>query len=108
MKKISLCLLLVCIVFMVGCASTKRNAGMMAKYRVPESEADWIRDGEPIKFEEMLWYPEDRFDVLLDSEVYYVEDYRGVPFFVQKIDVKPYNYMYTKFGRNKFRVYLKK
>jgi len=32
-------------------------------------------------------------------------EYRGVSFFVEKIDVRPYDKIFTKFGRNKFRVY---
>ncbi|MEW5894221.1 MAG: hypothetical protein AB1650_00440 [Candidatus Omnitrophota bacterium] len=97
-------LLAVCLV-LSGCSSVERNQGTMAKYSVPDEEARWIQNGNPIDFEDRLWYPQDRFDVLLDSEVYYKGEYRGVPFFVEKVDIKPYNKIFTKFGRNKFRVY---
>ena len=92
----------------VGCSAVrpfKGNVGKMSKYEVPEEEAEWIRQGEPIDFEDELWYPQDHFDILLDSEVLYLGDYREVSLFVEKIDVRPYKQLYTKFGRNKFRIY---
>lgn len=74
-------------------------------YSYPELEAQWIRDGEPIEFEGALWYPMDMTETLLDDEVFYMGEYRGVEFFIEKIDVRPYERLYTKFGRNKFRTY---
>lgn len=88
-----------------GCMSANQNAGMMAKYAFPEVEEAWIRNGEPIEFEGRQWYPQARYDLLLDSEMFLQGEYRGVPFFTEKIDVRPYSKVFTKFGRNKFRVY---
>ena len=90
-----------------GCMHLEQNVGNMAKHAIPDIEADWIQNGEPIEFDEHLWYPQDRFDILLDSEVYFKGEYLGVNFFVEKSDVRPYNKIFTKFGRNKFRVYKK-
>ncbi|MFP4473053.1 MAG: hypothetical protein ACLFPX_04175 [Candidatus Omnitrophota bacterium] len=91
-----------------GCAASAQNAGNMAKYAVPDQEAEWIRAGEPIVYEGVSWYPQDRVDLLLDAEVFHAGDYREVPFFISRIDVRPIDRLYTKFGRNKFRVYLPK
>ena len=93
-----------------GCSTSgiSGNTGNMARYSAPTDEAEWIRNGEPIQFEEQLWYPQDSFDVLLDNEVYLTGEYRGVQFFVEKADVRPFDRLYTKFGRNKFRSYRKR
>ena len=91
-----------------GCANgVQGNVGNMAVYPVPTVEAQWIRDGEPIEFEGELWYPMDMVDILLDSEVVPVADYRQVQVFIERIDVRPYHRLYTKFGRNKFRIFTK-
>ena len=93
--------------FLTGCISMQDNRGNMEKYSVPLTEADWVRNGDPIEFEGDLWYPQDAIDILLDSEVFRLGDYQGVEFFIEKTDVRPYNRLYTKFGRNKFRIYQK-
>jgi len=102
MKKI---VMMAILLGLAGCSHLEQNAGQMAMFQIPEQEAQWIQDGEPIVYEGQQWYPEDRFDVLLDSEVYFKGAYRDVPFFVQKIDVRPYRKIFTKFGRNKFRIF---
>ena len=90
-----------------GCSGVKGNVGKMPTFPVPNMEAEWIRNGEPIEYEGHKWFPQDHFDILLDSEVYLLGEYRGVQFFVDKVDVKPYNRLYTKFSTNKFRSYRK-
>ena len=89
-----------------GCSQLERNTGNMAKFLIPDVEAEWIQNGEPILFEGVKWYPQDRFDVFLDAEVYLKGEYEGAQFFVQKIDIRPYAKIFTKFGRNKFRIFL--
>jgi len=91
-----------------GCFSAKGNVGRMDVYELPSIEADWIRSGEAIEFEKELWYPQDRVDILLDSEVYLLGEYKHVQFFVDRTDVRPYNRIYTKFAKNKFRVFEKR
>ena len=71
----------------------------------PVIEAGWIRDGEPIDYDGNKWYPVNDYEVLDDSEVYQIAEYRGVQVFVEKIAVKPYDRIYTKFDKNKFRYY---
>jgi len=90
----------------VGCSMTgTSNGGQMAIYATPSKEAEWIRNGEPIEFDGKQWYPQDGTENLLDSEVYLMGEYRGVEFFIEKIDVKPYDRLYTKFGPNRFRYF---
>ncbi|MBF0523006.1 MAG: hypothetical protein HQL24_08140 [Candidatus Omnitrophica bacterium] len=96
------------IFFVMGCSNIAGNAGALQAYQVPETEASWIRNGEPLEFEGSLWYPADDVESLLDSEVYKVGDYKGVQIFVEKRDVRPYNKLYTKFDRNQFRYFEKK
>ncbi len=91
------------IFFIFGC-KTQGNVGSLQSYTISE-EPLWIRNGEPIEFEQQSWYPADGVESLLDSEVQLLGEYRGTQFFVEKIDVRPYNRLYTKFGRNKFRIF---
>ena len=109
MKKYSWLMLVLMAAGAGGCAPNLRgNTGQMPVYSVPVQEAPWIRDGNPIEFEGELWYPEDAVDMLLDSEVILKGEYRGVQIFVDKVDVRPFRSLYTKFGRNKFRIFKKR
>jgi len=93
--------------FFVGCQASPGNVGQLQSYAVSSVEADWIRNGEPIVFEKEEWYPADGVESLQDVEMQILGEYRGVQFFVEKTDVRPYNRLYTKFGRNKFRFFEK-
>lgn len=85
-----------------GCGTSGGNSGIMMTYKIiPEPE--WIRNGEPIEFENELWYPRDSVDILLDPEVIPVGEYRGIPVYIQAVDVRPYSRIYSKFGKAKFR-----
>jgi hypothetical protein len=81
------------------------NTGNLSVYKIPLQEPEWIRNGEPIEFEGQKWYPQDEVDILLDSEVSLVGEYRGVQVFIERVDVRPYRALYTKFGEHKFRSY---
>jgi len=92
--------------FLGGCASMNTgNDGQVQSYPAPVIEAGWIRDGEPIEFDGAKWYPVNDYEVLEDSEVFQITEYRGVQIFVEKIDTKPYDRLYTKFDKNKFRYF---
>ena len=96
--------------FLFGCNSivgAGGNVGQVQSYPAISVEAQWIRNGDPIEFENELWYPQDGVETLLDSEVYLLGEYKGVQFFAEKVDVRPWERLYTKFGRNKFRYYEK-
>jgi hypothetical protein len=84
------------------------NEGQLQSYPVPAVEAQWIREGQPIIINNDKFYPVNDVEILLDSEVYQVSEYKGVQIFVEKIDTKPYNRVYTKFGKNKFRFFEKR
>ena len=95
--------------FLTGClGGGPGNVGRLQIYKTPSMEVEWIRQGEPVEFEKESWYPQDGIENLLDSEVLFIGDYRGVQVFVEKIDVRPYDRLYTKFGPNQFRYYEKK
>lgn len=96
------------LILVSGCSGMKGNDGNVTTYKIPVGEPEWIRNGEPLEYDGVLWYPMDSVDVLLDSEVILLGQCRDVDFFAQTVDVKPYNRLYTKFGRNKFRVYLQR
>ena len=91
-----------------GCSLSKGNVGQVQSYVVPAVEAAWILRGEPIEFEGELWYPQDGIETILDSEVYLLMTYKGGQVFTDKIDVRPYNRLYTKFGYNQFRYFQRK
>ncbi len=91
------------ILVFAGCVSSA--ARIPGVYSVPQEEAGWIRNAEPIEFENELWYPVDDVENLLDEEMLPVGDYRSVNFFVEKKDIKPYERLYTKFGKHKYRVF---
>ncbi|MBF0533164.1 MAG: hypothetical protein HQL23_08765 [Candidatus Omnitrophica bacterium] len=83
-------------------------AGRHGPAAIAAGEAVWIRDGEPIEFEKEKWFPQDGVETLLDNEVYLVGRYRGVPFYVEKIDVRPYDRLYTYFGEHQYRYFEKR
>lgn len=92
--------------FLGGCASVNTgNDGQVQSYSYPAVEPEWIRNGEPIEFDGYKWYPANDFEVMDDSEVFQVDEYKGVQVFVEKIATKPYARIYTKFDKNKFRYF---
>lgn len=98
-------LLMIFSILPMGCSTSTGNDDRGTVYKIFSSEPDWIRNGEPIEFEGELWYPRDTIDILTDDEVMPLGEYREVPFYLQKIDVRPFDRIYTKFGKNKFRVF---
>jgi hypothetical protein len=90
-----------------GCISQRGNVGELQSFSFPVKEPEWIRNGEPIKFENEVWYPQDAVEIFLDSEVYLVGDFQKTQIFVDKTDVRPFARLYTKYDLNKFRYYRK-
>ena len=100
------CFFALSVVSLVGCRNlSSGNDGQMQSYPAPAIEAGWIRNGEPIGYNGQKWFPTDDVENLLDSEVYQVGEYKGIQVFVDKIDAKPYDRLYTKFAKGKFRYY---
>ena len=92
--------------FLGGCASLNaNNDGQVQSYPAPVIEAAWIRNGEPIEYDVAKWYPVNDYEVLQDPEVFQVSEYKDVQVFVEKIATKPYDRLYTKFDKNKFRYF---
>jgi len=107
-RPLFLAVILCIILATAGCQSTSGNIGRKPNYALSSIEAEWIRNGEPIKFESELWYPADGIEGFLDSEMRLMGTHQGVEFFIDKVDVRPLNRLYTKFGKNKFRYYEKR
>ncbi len=108
MDKIMKRQVIVCIMMLValsGCQTTQGNAGKVNAHYAVSDEAQWIRQGEPLEFEGQLWYPVDGVEGFLDSEMLLLGEYRGVSFFVDKVDIRPFGRLYTKFDNNKFRFF---
>ena len=92
-------------IFWAGCNTIQTKAEAAAP--ALNLEALWIRNGEPIVFEKESWYPQDDIESYFDNELYILGKYQGVEFYVEKMDVRPYNRLYTKFGKNKYRLFEK-
>ncbi len=91
-----------------SCAHTDNgNDGQLQSYAAPTIEAGWIRNGEPILYEGQKWYAMRDVENMMDIEVYQIGEYKGVQIFVDKLDVKPYQRIYTKFAKNKFRYFVR-
>ena len=93
-------------IFLAGCNTIQTKTETAAP--TLNLEALWIRNGEPIIFENESWYPQDDIESYFDNELYLLGKYQGVEFYVEKMDVRPYNRLYTKFGKNKYRLFEKK
>ena len=107
MKIFGLLSLAFSLLFITGCLTQPGNVGNVQSYVFAPIEAKWIRDGEPIEFEGGLWYPADGIENLMDSEVYQIGEYKGTEIFIDKLDVRPYERLYTKYGKNQFRYFEK-
>ena len=94
---------------LTGCqAGAAGNKGKMQTYPVGEREAEWIREGQPIPFENESWYPTDNIEVFTDREMILMGEHKNVQFFTDKTDVRPFDRLYTKFSRNQFRIFEKR
>ncbi len=88
-----------------GCAMPKRTmeSGFDASFRA--TEPAWIREGEAIEIEMNTWVPTDEVERLLDSEMIPIGQYRETVVFIERVDVKPYARMYTRYERGRYRVF---
>jgi hypothetical protein len=90
-----------------GCVLSQGEAEKSITSSYPLTEPEWVRNGQPIEFEGTPWYPTDNVEGLLDSEVYQVGEYKGVAFFIDKVDVRPFDRLYTRFAKNRYRAFEK-
>ena len=101
-------IVVMCVVFLcAGCSAlnSSNNNGQLESYPAPVIEASWIRNGEAIVYEGKQWFPVRDIEALLDQDVYQIGEYKGVQIFVDKTDVKPYERIYTKFAKAKYRYF---
>ena len=106
MNTLYLCFLLLGVSLCAGCVSNNSgNNGQLESYPAPVVEAGWIRNGEPLVYEEHQWFAVRDTESLMDAEVYQIGEYKGVQIFVDKVDVKPYERIYTKFAKGKYRYF---
>jgi hypothetical protein len=102
-------LMITAVLGVCGCVHrSSDNEAQIQSYASPVIEDNWIRDGQPIEFDGDKWYPVNDVEILMDSEVFQVGEYKHVQIFIDKMDTKPYHRLYTKFAKNKFRYYEKK
>ena len=94
-------------VLLGGCVGSKAQ-NQPASVRFAFAEAAWIQNGKPASFENELWYPQDDVENLLDSEVYVIGQYEGIRLYAEYSDVQPYNRIYTRFAKNRYRLFEKK
>ncbi len=104
----ALTVMLFSLVLTAGCQSTSGTSGRVGSYSLSSVEAEWIRNGEPIEFENEPWYPADGVEGFLDSEMRFMGTHQGIEFFTDKVDVRPFGRLYTKFGKNRFRFFEKR
>jgi hypothetical protein len=93
---------------MVGCQFPRSGPEPVTAGGAVLGEPDWIRNAEPIQFEGENWYPTDEVESLLENEIYQAGVYRGVIFYLDRTDVKPFDRLYTRFLKNRFRAYEKR
>ena len=86
-----------------GCVASGRGDGPGADTGL--TEPVWIRNAEPLVFENEDWFPTDEVENLLDSEVFQIGVSRDVPFFIEKTDIRPYERLYTRFSKNRYRAF---
>ncbi|PIW60519.1 MAG: hypothetical protein COW13_03740 [Candidatus Omnitrophica bacterium CG12_big_fil_rev_8_21_14_0_65_50_5] len=88
-----------------GCLPTSKSVDVPQIYKTPAEEAQWIRKGEPLIYQDHKWYPSDATENFMDTEVIKLGEYQDAAFFASKEDVEPYDRLYTKFSRNRYRYY---
>ena len=105
MKRIILFLMCFSLVLLGGCVLPQRGNEPSIATSTQLTEPVWIRNGEPIVFEAEDWFPTDEVENLLDAEVYEAGMFRGVPFYIDKTDVRPFERIYTHFSKNRYRAF---
>lgn len=89
-----------------GCQISLPNSGdNTLLVATPLDEPTWVRNGEPIQFEGENWYPTREIERFMDNEVYQIGVYREVVFFLDRVDVKPFERLYTRFAKGRYRAF---
>ncbi|VAW17703.1 hypothetical protein MNBD_BACTEROID05-512 [hydrothermal vent metagenome] len=88
-----------------GCQTSGAHSKKSVSTVILSGEADWIRNGGAIEFEGKKWVAQDGIESFKDDEVLQMGKYRGIAFFIDKVDVRPFSRLYTEFDTNKYRYY---
>ena len=102
------CQIFIVVCLISGCSGLSPQDESPQIYPIPTAEAQWIRDGQPIEWEHEQWFPQDNIEVLTDEDVYLLGEYEGVQIFVEKVDVRPFERLYAKSGKNQYRLFERK
>ncbi len=96
---------LFCLAVMAGCGLPRHadETGVVTAAQL--AEPLWIRNGEPVVFDGEDWFPTDEVENFLDGEIYQAGTYREVPLFIEKTDVRPFDRVYTRFAKNRYRAF---
>ena len=73
----------------------------------PLMEPEWIRNGETVEFDNEMWYPTREVENLLEYEVYPLVELKGVQFYIERTDIKPFQRLYTYFAKDRYRAFEK-
>lgn len=98
--------LLAFIALVAGCTASG-NKGQVATSVNLLGEPAWIVEGHPVEFEGEQWFPQDGVDTFLDSEIRQVTTHKNIPVYVDKVDIRPYDRLYTKFDKYRYRYFEK-
>lgn len=88
-----------------GCGMPSRGLDGNVNVSVVAMEPEWIRNGEPIEMEQTSWYPTDEVERLMENEVVRIGQFRDVAVLVERVDVKPYARLYTRFEKGRYRAF---
>ena len=88
-----------------GCSLPSRSLDSNVNASTAITEPEWIRNGEPVEIEQASWYPTDEVERLMDNEVFQIGKYKDVPVFIERVDVKPYARVYTRFEKGRYRAF---
>ncbi len=86
-----------------GCFLPSRALDQHANMPAISLEPEWIRNGEPLEIEKTIWYPTDEVERLMEDEMVQIGVFRNVAVFIERVDVKPYARVYTRFDRSRYR-----
>jgi hypothetical protein len=103
MRNISVFMLIAGLLLSVtGCGASRQQSALSLGGSLV-GEPEWVRNGEPVRFEGEDWYPTDEVENLFDSEVYKAGEYRSVIIYLEKVDVRPFARIYLYFGPDRYR-----
>ena len=105
MKKMHVLVLFVIMGSLAGCVVPQPRGDQGINISAGLDEPAWVRNAEPLSFEEEDWFPTDEVESLLENEIFQVGVCRGLPVYIEKTDVRPFERLYTRFAKNRYRAF---